>query len=508
MGAFLLQNAEGGRQAFTTERERGIGREIRLARALLGVASVGAAGEDEREVGGLAFVHETARELVQLERAQEAAEVRAGHGLRASRDRELLRRAVGVAHGHLALGHLLPRPFGGHARLVGEDARVFLVPRVDRPHAGEVAVFLHEPLLVHHVHAGDVVVDAVERAHPHHEAERGGNVVGGTAGVEFGEAAVAAVQDGLARHVVGDPFDTLGLAARVDLVHARQRLAAQAEDRVAVAAGRAVEVVLGNHVSGEENAMRIAPRAELVKVRRAEALAHEAEVNRPNIPLLRREPLLHVGLEFAARRGLVFLLQARILAERNEQLAVGERDARGMAGLVREDAEDRLVLEPAVEAFRVDLMRQLNKARDGGRLAHVHPATRRERGRPAVGAVGVAVDAVLRVAPGVVLVRHASLARAARPVVLVVEPHLHAALLGLVAEPLVQLQPLLAHVFELEAAPRVNEERIDALRLDRGHLGAHLGLRGLARDGEERDHPVAAHKTCRGCQRVAANKQG
>ena len=58
VGAFLLQNAEGGRQAFAAEREGVCRREIRLSRALLGVAAVRAAGEDEREVGGLAFVHE------------------------------------------------------------------------------------------------------------------------------------------------------------------------------------------------------------------------------------------------------------------------------------------------------------------------------------------------------------------------------------------------------------------------------------------------------------------
>ena len=310
-------------------------------------------------------------------------------------------------------------------------------------------MLLHKALLVHHVHAGDVVVDAVERAHPHHEPERDGDVVGGAARVEFGESAVAAVQNGLARHVVGDPFDAVGLAARVDLVHAGQRLAAQTEDRIAVAAGRAVEIVFGDHVAGEEDAVRVAPRADLVEVRGAEAFAHEVQVDGPHVVLLRREPLLHVVLEFVARRGLVFILQTRILAERDERLAVGERDARGMPGFVREDAEDRLVLEPAVEALRVDLVRQLDEPRDGGGLAHVHPAARRECGRPAVGAVRVAVDAVLRVAPHVVLVRHASLARAARPVVLVVQPHLHAALLGLVAEPLVQLQPLLAHVLQL-----------------------------------------------------------
>ena len=280
--AVLLQHGEGCGEAFAAERERGIGRQIRLARALLGVAAVRAAGEDEREVGGLALVHETARELVQLERAQKTAEVGTGHGLRASRDRELLRRAVGIAHGHLAFRDGLARPFGGHARLVGEDARVLLVPRVDRSHAGEVAVFLHKALLVHYVHAGNVVVDAVERAHPHHEPEREGDVVGGTAGVEFGESAVAAVQDGLARHVIGDPLDAVGLAARVDLVHAGQRLAAQAENGITVAAGRAVEVVLGNHVPGEEDAVRVAPRADLIEVRGTETLAHEVKVHGPH----------------------------------------------------------------------------------------------------------------------------------------------------------------------------------------------------------------------------------
>ncbi len=225
-----LEDAERRRKALAAERHRALGVESRRTGFLLVEEAVGAADEDEREVAQLILAHETRDELARLQRAEERQRVRER---RAAHERGRRGRAVGVADADFAPGHALRGECGGAARLVRENPRVALIPRMDGTGGGNVAVLLHEAALVHHVHARHVAVDSVEGAHPEHLAKRGGREIAGSAGEQLRHAAAPVVQDRLARQVERDPF---GRAARLaggiergaDFVHAGNGLAAQA----------------------------------------------------------------------------------------------------------------------------------------------------------------------------------------------------------------------------------------------------------------------------------------
>ena len=244
--------------------------------------------------------------------------------------------------------------------------------------------------------------------------------------------------------------------------------------------------------------MRVAPFADRVEVGGDEARAVEPSVGRPDLGLgavlraARVEPALHVGAEGAARRRLVVLLEAGPAAQARDGLAARERDAHRVAGLVREEAGHGAVGEPRREARGVDLVRELEEASRRAGLADVRPAARAGRALPGPPAAGRGEDAELRIAPGLVLRGDAAAARAARPVELVVEPDAEAAARGLVAEPRDGAQPVLAHVFDLETAARVDEKRARALRIDARDRRADGRLRRPPCDGDERhDAPVA-----------------
>ena len=497
-----IEDLDGGLERSAAEGQCIRGRKSLLDGLLLREGSIFMADEDERQIRGLALVDEAAGVLVDLEHPEESRDIRR-LGARVCGARG---GGVGIADGNFAFGDGLARPPSGGARLVRQHAGMALVPGIDRSRAGEIAVLLHEATFVHHVHAGDVVVDAVEGALPEQAAERSGRVVRGATGVEFDEAPVAAVQNRLAGDVVGHPFDggaalVLGVVGGADFVHAGEGFAPQAEDRIAVAAGGPREMVLGDHVPREENTLPIAPRADAVEVGGAEAFPDQIGVDGPDIrrrtPLRGRgirpadlQPPLDIRPERASRRGPVLGLETRVVAERNDRTPLFKGHGRGMPGLVCEDPQHSLVVEPLLQTAGVDFVRQFDEPVDRGRLVDIHPSTWREGRCPAIRAIRIAVDAKFPVAPRVVLVRNASLAGPARPIVLVVQPHLHAALRGLVAEPLGQAQPVLAHVFEFEAAAGIDEEGLDALLGDRRHLRADLRLGGLARDRQERNHAV------------------
>ncbi len=240
--------------------------------------------------------------------------------------------------------------------------------------------------------------------------------------------------------------------------------------------------------------MRVAPPADLVEVGRAETASEKPGIRGGQIRRRRRrgKPRLHVGAEFAARLGAVFVLQPGPDPERDGGLAGFPADARRMPRLVGEEADDRAVLEEAGETRRVCVVGELDEAADRVRLADVHPAVGGDGLLPAPGAALAREHADLAVAPGGILARDAALAGAARPVVFVVEPHAEAAARSLVAEPLREAQPLLAHVFQREAAARVEKEAARARRLDRGDLGAAFRLGRRPGDGEKRDHARVA----------------
>ena len=240
----------------------------------------------------------------------------------------------------------------------------------------------------------------------------------------------------------------------------------------------------------EENTRLVAPGADLVEVAGAEAPPHQLRVDRPHLDGgVVREEALDVGAEVAPGLGAVFVLHADPAAE--VDAAVGLQDDVGVvAGLVGEDAEDGLRGEVLREALLVDLVRHLDEEADRLRLADVHPALRRQDDFPAEAAAFLRVDRPLAVAEALVGGGDASLAGAARPVVLVVEPYLHAVLLGLAAERLDGVEPLLAHVLVLEAAPRVDEELVEAVGLERGDLAPEFGVGGTARHRKKRHDGV------------------
>ena len=358
-------------------------------------------------------------------------------------------------------------------------------------------MLLHKPPHVHHLHARHVVVDVVEGHQPEHLAHARGRHVARPEGEEFDESPAPSAPCRMLREGERQPLGTAGARARADLVHTRQGLALEDVEGVAVAAAAARHAVLTDQVPREDNAHAVAPRPDLVEVGRAELAAHQLGVDLPHgggrrggralrVRRARREPRLDVRAEGAPRRRPVVRLQAAPPTEAGDRTPL-EGHPRRMTGLVREDAPDRPVLEPPREALLVDLVRQLDEARDRLGFVDVHPALRRKELRPAVRAVRLAVDGVLGVTPGVVLAGDAAPARPARPVVLVVEPYLHAARLGLAAEPFVQPQPLLAHVGVLESAPGVDQELVVAHLLQARHLTHDVRFGGAARHRDKRD---------------------
>ena len=460
-GARPLEDAQTGARAGVNPVHRRVRRREDRSAAFLAEIPPGADREHERLVRRFVLLVELERHLARVERAQQCEE----RGRAPARVRRARGGLLRVADGGNARKRRLARE-AGRARRLGEERAHLAGPALPFLDRRQVAVLLHKPPHVHHLHARHVVVDVVEGHQPEHLAHARGRHVARPEGEEFDESPAPSAPRRMLREGERQPLGTAGARARADLVHARQGLALEDVEGVAVAAAAARHAVLTDQVPREDDAHAVAPRPDLVEVGRAELAAHQLGVDLPHgggrrggralrVRRARREPRLDVRAEGAPRRRPVVRLQAAPPTEAGDRTPL-EGHPRRMTGLVREDAPDRPVLEPPREALLVDLVRQLDEARDRLGFVDVHPALRRKELRPAVRAVRLAVDGVLGVAPGVVLAGDAAPARPARPVVLVVEPYLHAARLGFAAEPFVQPQPLLAHVGVLESAPGVD----------------------------------------------------
>ena len=217
-------------------------------------------------------------------------------------------------------------------------------------HRRKVAVLLDEPAMVHDLHRRNVVVDAVERRHPHHLAHPRRRHVVRAAGVELDESAALVARGCVLRRREGKPLrlvlpHVVALAQacpRIDFVDARQRLALDCHKRIAVAEARAPDAMLVDHVAGEENPHPVAPGADLVEVRGAEAPPHQLRVDRPHLgEAAARKKALDVGAEVAPRLCAVFVLHADPAAEMLAAAGL-QGNGDGVTWLVGENAENCL----------------------------------------------------------------------------------------------------------------------------------------------------------------------
>ena len=177
----------------------------------------------------------------------------------------------------------------------------------------------------------------------------------------------------------------------------------------------------------ELDAQLVGDGAHLIIIGSTEAASVDLRVCSPDaVRSVALRPRLDIAPKVTPRLAAVVVLQS-LVATRVGERALRQGNIGRMTGLVRENADDGSIFKPSLEPPRVFPMRKFDKALHGFWLQKVHPAARPKRVAPDERTVRRARKRELLEPEARILGGHAPAAAAARPVVLVIEPELHAA---------------------------------------------------------------------------------